>query len=105
MSTFIPDSDTLFYVSVRPRTSPQWRADDFGDAHVKNVLIEDRSFREDVFRCVARDSTHLVAKKVAGLGSSYWEKPRLFFCSDYTFSPVGPEVAQALGITDSSSND
>ena len=104
MSNFIPDRGTLFYVSVRPRTS-QVIEDEFGDARVKDFVIEDRSYREDIFLCVARDSSHLVAKKVVGLGSSMKETPSLFRCMDYNFSPVGPEVAQALGIANTSFND
>lgn len=94
MSTFIPFPGSLFYVSVKPRVRNVVESSGFNDVKVKTLTESDGSWREDIFRCVAKDETHLAALKLTGYRE---DKPQLFRLDNYTFSAVGPAIAKAMG--------
>ena len=92
MSKFTPDPGTLFYADC---TRSHVRQLGSGDTAVA-VKETDRSYAEKVLRCVAADGRTVVADVVWGM--SYGEKRRMLLRSEYSFQPLGPGVAQALGL-------
>lgn len=91
----IPDPGTLFYVTVKPiKRQVVLEGDVFVADTVKTVTHTDGSWRADIFRAVAKDESHLVAKKLTGYKD---DTPYLLRIEDYVFSPVGPDVAKAMG--------
>lgn len=93
MSQYTPQAGHLFYVKFNPRE--RILAGDFGAAD-RVVKVNDGSYRDQIFRCMAHDETHVVAIREYGgfsNGSTY-----LFVREDVTFNPVGPDVVKALGL-------
>ena len=86
MSAFIPNAGMLFYVRFIPRNRV------FEGKYGTPVMekVQDRSYIDDVFRCVGRDDTMVVADM---LTNTYGSPRRLFRITDVQFSPVGPQVA------------
>lgn len=98
MSTFIPSSGDLFYIACKPRKSVIGGG--FFDTAVAERVVEvqDFSYSGQIFRCVARDDYALVCEcRHGGYGS---QERRTFVTSQYTYSPVGPEVVIALGLSE-----
>lgn len=92
MSTFTPDTGTLFYAEC---TAVYDRI--VGDMDTATVIqARNRSDDGKVFRCVASDDYAIVA--VAVHGEMFDRSNRLMLRRDYTFRPVGPEVVEALQI-------
>lgn len=89
---FIPDPGTYFYMQVRP-----WdRVIEGGFMSETTVVkMQDRSFRDQIFYCVARDATHLVSHRVYN-GFSTETDRRLDMIANRIFAPVGPDVLAAL---------
>lgn len=86
---FVPQAGMYFYVAVR---SFEREVDDnFGN--VKTLMVQDRSYRGDVFYCMATDDSYIVAERVLG-GISY--EPHLFSRMDHDFDPIGPDVMRVL---------
>jgi hypothetical protein len=94
MSQYTPLKDQFFYITFKPREKVV-HGEMFGADKV--ITVRDGSYRGDIFRCIATDDTHIVAQRAYGGWSN--DKPYLFVREDATFSPVGPDVMKALGIT------
>lgn len=92
MSKFIPDPGTLFYADA---TTAHVRKIGSGDTAVA-VKEKDRSYCEKVLRCVAADHRVVIADVV--WGAAYSDKRRMLVRSEYSFQPLGPGIAQALGL-------
>ena len=86
MSTFIPNAGMLFYVKFNPRNVVT--EGKYGTPVMEKV--QDRSYSDDVFRCVGRDDTMVVADM---LTRTYGSPRRLFRITEVRFDPVGPQVA------------
>lgn len=91
--TFIPFPGALFYLKIKPRSHYVVEREGFMDTKVKKLTEEDGSFREDIFRCVAKDDTMVIAKRLTGYEN---EKKMIFRQENYIFEPVGPAVAAAM---------
>lgn len=87
---FIPSKGDFFYVTYKPRLRIIG-GDMFGNVAEKVVEQTDGSYSGEVFTCIGRDNHALVATKKGGPSPSY-----TFVLSKVTFTPVGPEVLQAL---------
>ena len=87
MSTFTPDPGTLFYADCQTYVTE-------GDTRVKA-----RNFSTCILLCKAVDACNIVATVVHG-GYGYGDEPWLLSRTDYVFSPVGPEVAHAVGLAE-----
>lgn len=92
MSKFTPDPGTLFYADA---TTVHVRQIGGGDTAVA-VKEKDRSYSEKVLRCVAADDRTVIADVV--WGNAYGDKRRMLLRSEYAFQPLGPGIAQALGL-------
>lgn len=94
--SFIPSSGDLFYIACKPRKRVIGGGI-FDTAGTERVVeIQDNSYSGHIFRCIACDDYALVGEqKHGGYGS---KEPYTFVLSQYTFSPVGPEVVRALGL-------
>lgn len=93
MSKLTPEPGSLFYAEpsrVMTRNVGQ------GETAVA-VREKDRSYAERVLRCVAFDDRAVIAEIV--WGHSYGDAKRMLLRSEYTFEPVGPTVAAALGLS------
>ena len=93
MSQYTPSKGQCFYVRFNPRQKVVM-GEMFGADKV--ITVQDQSYRDVIFRCVATDDTCVVCTRVYGSFSD--GKPQLFARADVTFSPVGPDVMQALNI-------
>ena len=93
MSHYTPVKGQCFYVRFNPKE--RVLMGDFGSAD-KVIKVQDGSYKNNIFRCLATDETHVVAEVV--YGSSFSKENYLFVREDVTFSPVGPDVMAALGI-------
>lgn len=91
MSKFIPRPGMLAYITVLPREHTHVKEN--GELAV--VTQQDNSYSDQVFRCIAADDTHVLAKCVFG---GWLKDPQLFKLSRYRFDPVGPEIARALNL-------
>ncbi len=103
MSNFVPDAETLFYVEKRP-----FRKDVEGlFGGVTQAIVVDNSYSSNIFKCVARDNTMVVARMVqASYMTTGQEKTNyLFKINMHTFQPVGPEVAKVLNLTEETKNE
>lgn len=103
MSNFVPQKGQLFYVRIRPRQR-QVIVDGgaLGQTTIQKITSHDRSYREEIFRCIGRDDTHLVGKNTS---RSYSDRPTLLEIEECEFRPVGPDVALAMGLAlDDSTN-
>ena len=90
-TNFVPDAGTLFYVTYRPRD----RVDGGFVTETVVTTFVDRSYSDDIFKCVAKDSVLLVAEFLTR------NKEKINFRLDQVyFSPVGPEVLAALGLVE-----
>lgn len=92
MSAYLPTPGQLFYARAKPREVVE-------RVPYSNVIqtrvVQDRSYSDDVFRAVATDDTLVVAKILTNtiLSDTQRRLPR----DEFTFLPVGPDVAKALG--------
>lgn len=93
MSQFTPSAGQCFYVKFNPREKVVYGDMGSGD---KVIKVQDGSYKDNIFRCIAKDNTHVVATRIYG---GYTPKDNyLFVREDVTFNPVGPEVMKALAI-------
>ena len=98
MSTFVPDPGTLFYADP---TLYYTRQVGSGDTAVA-VREQDRSHAEKVMRCIAVDARVVIAE--VAWSQCFWDKAdkdrrrTMLLRSEYRFQPLGPGVAEALGI-------
>lgn len=93
MSNFLPNTGTLFYAeSLMFCSIPA--ADRNGTATM--VRTRERSYANNILRCVAIDSYIIVSDIV--YGDDYMKTRRILRISDYKFHPVGPGVPAALGL-------
>jgi len=91
MSHYTPTAGQCFYVKFNPREKVLHG--DLGGAD-KVIKVQDGSYKDSIFRCIAHDNTHVVATRIYG---GYTPKDKyLFVREDVTFNPVGPEVMKAL---------
>jgi hypothetical protein len=94
MSKLIPDAGMLFYAE------PTWHLNDLdlkdGILVLAKSKSKDRSYSEKVMRCIASDDRSVIAE--VAWGQSFGKDPRMFNISEYAFSPVGPDVVNALGL-------
>jgi hypothetical protein len=88
-SKFNPLPGMYFYTAVNPFERSV--EDMYGD--VQTITTTDRSYRGDVFYCMATDDSYILAERVFG-GSNY--EPHMFSRGEYTFSPVGPDIMKSL---------
>lgn len=93
MSSYTPTPGHFFYVSVKPMKREVMTGDHTA-TELKTVVVQDNSWRKDIFKCLALDDTHLVAQKKTG----YSGDPKLFHLGRYDFAPVGPTVMKAMGL-------
>jgi hypothetical protein len=68
----------------------------FGDTTEK-VTVEDRSYRDSVFRCLASDALRVVAVRV--FGGYAGDRPHIFYRPQCRFDDVSL-IAPALGLTE-----
>ncbi|HEU6454006.1 MAG TPA: hypothetical protein VN201_00925 [Roseateles sp.] len=98
MSAFTPCKGDLFYIRFKP-IKRVINDGPFSGGTVEARVIEqqDGSYSGDVFECVGRDDHAIAGKARHGCG---WrgDIPITFVRSECVFSPVGPEIAQALGL-------
>lgn len=92
---FTPDPGTLFYASGTRAYVKHGTTGPFGDVVEKEVVL-DRSYATKVLRCVAFDERAIVADVV--FGDSYGPTRRMLLRGEHVFMPVGPGVAEALGL-------
>ena len=93
MSTpFVPNPGTLFYAECTVTYVQEIGSGSTATA----VRQSDRSYRGNLFRCVATDDRAVIGRVV--WGSTYGNEPRMLVRKDYAFHPVGPDVAAALGL-------
>jgi hypothetical protein len=92
MSKFTPEPGALFYADS---TTVYVREIGSGDTAVIEKE-KDRSFCENVFRCVAVDNRAVIADFVWGHG--FVNKRRMLVRREWQFEPIGPGVAEALGL-------
>jgi hypothetical protein len=91
MSKFTPDTGTLFYAETTVSLTRQ-----VGSGNTAVVTKEkDRSYCDKVLRCVAFDDRVVVADVVYG---GYGKDRRMLVRSEFLFEPLGPGIAQALGL-------
>lgn len=89
--SFVPNTGDFFYCSVIPRVFDKVVEDPMsGTVSIVKVKHEDGSFRGDIFKCLARDNTIVVAKKVTD--SFRMNTDYRFTIKGYNFEPIGPEV-------------
>ena len=93
---FIPDPGSLFYTAVKPRLRQVVEGSAFTETKIRTVAEQDGSYQEDIFKCIARDDTHMVAERLTGYHGG--DKKYLFRIDGYIFNPVGPTVAAAMGL-------
>lgn len=93
MSQFTPRAGNHFYVKFKPFE----RIVCTGLMDEKVVMVQDNSYRDYVFECIATDDTHVVAKRVWNC-FGHASSAQLFVKDQVTFMPVGPDVLDALGI-------
>lgn len=92
MSTrYIPSREDFFYIECKPREVMIPRREG-GIATAERVLIQDDSYGNAIFQCVARDSTAIIAKVLIPKPISAIISEVMFKINNYNFSPVGPEV-------------
>jgi hypothetical protein len=94
MSKFVPDVGTLFYAECT-RIYTQENTNDYGMPVLEKV--QDRSYSDSIFRMVALDNRMVVCDQVYG-GYTFVDSRRMFLRSDWQFLPVGPAVAESLGL-------
>lgn len=99
---FIPSKGDYFYCAVTPRRISTIVRKPFEESTVVDRVITDNSHKSCVFECLGRDDHAVVAVRVHG-GGYCGDRKELFQNYDYTYTPVGPEVVQALGICRTSS--
>lgn len=92
---FVPNTGDLFYCAKRPLKSQHVVREDFGNERVATVVSTDHSYSTDVFKCVARDDTLIIAERFTGMNFSS-ASPVRFRISHWTYDPVGPEVRRYL---------
>lgn len=85
MSAFIPGPGTLFYAESRLTLQGSPR-------------VRDRSYSEDILRCIAVDEHMLVFRVEYGLMKR--EEPRTLLLREWSLFPVSPQVAASLGLTE-----
>ena len=95
MSTFIPEPGVCFYMKLKPYKRDVEVDNGFGGTSVKTIVQQDGSYMEDIFKCIARDDTHLVVKPLNGC---FRDKAQLRRIEKYEFAPVGPGMLDALEI-------
>lgn len=96
MSNFVPNTNDYFYVQTRPikhEPLPGWGLQGVEE---KTVVVQDRSYIDQIYLCVGRDDYAVVGKPVFG---SYNKATKLFAQHDVIFRPVGPEVVSALELS------
>jgi len=96
MSRFLPNKGLFFYVFIKPRD----RLVENNDTAVV-IRQADGSYRGQVFKCIATDSSYVVGTPVYGGYDSHTGKTYMFACCDVNFFPVGPDVLAALDISSS----
>ncbi len=95
---FIPDPDTLCYVTAIPET----RTVVNGDGVATKVKEANKSFQGYIFRTLGHDMMMMVAQPVFSnyyLSEDEKKRKHIFRINDWKFEPVGPDVAKALGLT------
>lgn len=92
---FVPSTGDLFYCTKRPLKSQHLIREDFGNERVATVVSTDSSYSTDVFKCVARDDTLIIAERFIGMNFSSASLVR-FRISQWTYDPVGPEIRQYI---------
>jgi hypothetical protein len=79
-----PRAGELFAVFLLPFERNDFSS--FGDVSEK-VTVVDRSYRGDVWRCLASDASRVVAERIYG-GSWKGEKPTIFYRPECRFDDV-----------------
>ena len=92
MSKYNPQPEHFFYVKCNPRVKVLYG--ELGAGGDKTITVQDGSYKEDIFQCIATDDTHVVCKRMFGGFSR--DRSYLFCKDDYTFSPVGPTVLAVM---------
>jgi hypothetical protein len=92
MSKFTPDLGMLFYADS---TAAYMRQIGSGDTAVE-LKEKDLRYCDKVLRCVAADDRTVIANVV--WGESHGAARRMLLRSEYVFQPLGPGIAQALGL-------
>jgi len=95
MSTFIPDKGTLFYVECQFEHS-MVTGSVFTEMRITKV--KDRSYLGEVFLCLGSDQHAVVGRRPDMPEKSYGGAKVVFRQADYRFIPVGPDVAEAMGL-------
>lgn len=62
----------------------------------EKVLVQDRSYRDDIFQCLASDASRVVAKKLTGY---QFKEPHIFYRPEWQFDDVSA-LLPALGLSD-----
>lgn len=102
MNKYNPHIGHLCYVRVRSRERIIEVDNSFGLPTQQIIMEQDNSYSDWVFCCVGFDDTVIVCKAVHG----GWHDDPLIFPRDlYDFLPVGPMVAESLGLTFNDSRD
>lgn len=100
MSAFTPCKGDLFYIRLKPYKRVIGD-NPFGGGLAEARVIEqqDNSYSDEVFECVGRDDYAVIGK--TRHGAAYrGDRPVTFVQTRCIFAPVGPEVAEALGLSE-----
>ena len=92
---FTPNKGDRFHVTFKPRERVinDLAGGMFTEAKV--VKSQDRSYCDDIFECAGCDETVVVGKFLTRGPSG---DIRVFRFTDCTFTPVGPDVVESLGL-------
>lgn len=96
MTTFTPDVGTIFYATAVPQERVH---EDRLTGVVTVTKIQDRSYGGAVFECQAVDNKMILARARHYENNYTLDKLFKFLRRDWTFEPVGPEVAALLRTT------
>ena len=102
---FIPYTGVLFYARSAPWTKVIETVDKATFMPVlEKVTMEDNSYRDRIFRCVAADDSVILGNTV--VGPKYSDGPTMFTLDGrYIFAPVGPEIIKYFKLEENSSNE
>ena len=96
MTTFTPDVGTIFYATAVPQERVH---EDRLSGTVTVTKHRDRSYGGAVFECRALDNKMILARARHYEHSYTPDKIYKFLRQEWTFEPVGPEVAALLRTT------
>lgn len=94
---FIPQKGMLFAM----RRLPEVRESIANDGTLVRIKAVTDNKEGEIFRCTGRDDRLIVAELVHApsyLGTSNYNKPRLYEHAMWDMFPIGPEIAAALAL-------